>query len=337
MQEILLREEHHIAVAREMAKSTAQDMGFSASAIGQIALAVSEICQNVIRYALEGVVRISTRNHRKVLQITVQDKGPGIPDITQYMQDGYTTTTSSIGVGLMAAKRSVDLFDIQSDSRGTTVVLEKHLPISKEIFEYGVVSVPDQNYVVNGDAFVVKSFDGDKVLIAVIDGLGQGATAHQMAKAVQKIVENNFFLPLEQIVLHCHQFLKDSSFEEGGIAMSIALLTPTHIHYLGVGDTHGFLLNDSPHFFLNIDGRVGGHLLRSLVVRSYATTTEQYIVLCTDGIQSRLEMSGINWEQRLQRTATQLFNEYNRLYGDATILVAKYTVPSKYKKEVHEV
>jgi len=330
MQEIVLREEHHVKEAREMATAIAQEMGFTASSIGQIALAVSEICQNVIRYGVEGIAHFHTRNQEKVLQITITDEGSGIPDIAQYMQDGYTTTTSSIGVGLMAAKRSVDVFDIQSDQNGTTVILEKHLPISEKIFEYGVVSLPDQNYIVNGDAFVVKPFDGDKVLLAVIDGLGQGAKAHKMAKAVQERIENHFFLPIEQLFLDCHELLKSDAFEEGGIALSIALLTPSHIQYLGVGDTHGQLLNLSPHVFFNAEGRVGGHLLRSLNIRTYATTDEQYVILCTDGIQSQLDVSIVDWNQRLKGIAIQLFNAYNRPYGDATILVAKY------KKEDHD-
>jgi len=331
MQKILLREEHHVVEAREKATSIAKYMGFSPSSTGQIALAVSEICQNVIRYGIEGFALIRTRNQDKVLQITIEDKGPGIPDIAQYMKDGYTTTTSSIGVGLMAAKRSVDLFDIQSDQNGTTVTLEKHLPVSKELFEYGVVSLPDQNYIINGDAFVVKPFDGDKVLLAVIDGLGQGAEAHKMAKAVQQRIENYFFLPLDQLFLDCHELLKSPDFEEGGIALSIILLTPTNIQYLGVGDTHGHLLNSSPHVFLNAEGRVGGQLLRSLKIRTYETSEEQYIILCTDGIQSQLDVSIVDWDQRLKDIAIQLFNAYNRPYGDATILVAKY------KKAAHEV
>ena len=324
METIELREEFHVGVARETAKAIALEMGFSVTSIAQIALAVSEICQNVIRYGITGKVQFSTRNKGKVLQITVQDKGPGIPNIEKYMQDGYTTTTGSIGVGLMAAKRSVDLFKIQSTEQGTTILLEKHLPISESLFEYGVVSLPDQNYVVNGDAYIVKPFDGDKVLLAVIDGLGQGVPAQQMAKAVQQIIEQQYFQPLEHILLDCHQLLQTDTFEEGGVAMSLALLTPTEIQHLGVGDTHGYVLNPSLKSPFNIDGRVGGRLLRSLQVKTYTTTDEQYIILCTDGIQSQLNLTDIDWGQSLQRITIELFNDYNRPYGDATILVAKY-------------
>ncbi len=324
MQTIVLREEYHVEVARETTKTIALEMGFSSMAIGQIALAVSEICQNVIRYGIEGIAQINTRNQDKVLQITIQDQGPGIADLKKYMQDGQSTTNSSIGVGLMAAKRSVDFFNIQSTTAGTIVVLEKHLPIKETQFEYGIVSLPDQNYTVNGDAFVVKPFDGDKVLLAVIDGLGQGTTAHQMAKAVQQQIVQQYFLPLEQITLNCHELLQQSTFEEGGIAMSLALLTPTHIQYLGVGDTHGYFLNPSLHIPFNTEGKVGGRLLRSLAIRKYTTAEEQYIIICTDGIQSQLDATAINWNQRLQKVAVELFNAYNRPYGDATVLVAKY-------------
>jgi len=324
MEEIILREEFHIDTAREIAAARATQMGFSPSAIGQIALAISEICQNVIRYAIEGIAQIHTRNQEKVLRIVITDKGPGILNLAQAMKDGFSTTNTSIGVGLMAAKRSVDFFEVHTSTAGTRVVLEKYLPVPPEIFQYGVVSLADANYTVNGDDYLIKAFEGDKVLLAVIDGLGQGELAHQMAIGVKEIVKHNFRLPLNQLMEQCDLYLKNADFEPGGVAMNLALLTPSHIQYLSVGDTHGYLLH--PHFtpLLSTEGRVGGHFMRSLKVLQYATMTAQYLVLCTDGISSQVEMESINWNQHPQDIAIQFFNAFNRPYGDATVLVGKY-------------
>ncbi len=45
-----------------------------------------------------------------------RDQGPGIEDIRRVMEDGYTTFRG-LGAGLPGAKRLMDDFDIESDTR----------------------------------------------------------------------------------------------------------------------------------------------------------------------------------------------------------------------------
>ena len=57
--------------------------------------------------------------------IIARDKGPGIPDVAQAMQYGYSTC-KSLGVGLPGAKWLMDEFDIESTvGKGTVVTMKK--------------------------------------------------------------------------------------------------------------------------------------------------------------------------------------------------------------------
>jgi serine/threonine-protein kinase RsbT len=53
--------------------------------------------------------------------IVAEDNGPGIPDISLALQDGYSTS-KSLGVGLPGAKRLMDEFEIDTEAGKGTVI-----------------------------------------------------------------------------------------------------------------------------------------------------------------------------------------------------------------------
>ena len=57
--------------------------------------------------------------------VIARDQGPGIPDVAQALQDGYSTNRS-LGLGLPGARRLMDEFEIDSrPGAGTTVTMKK--------------------------------------------------------------------------------------------------------------------------------------------------------------------------------------------------------------------
>jgi serine/threonine-protein kinase RsbT len=59
------------------------------------------------------------------IELTVEDKGPGIPNIEQAMQQGYTTG-NGLGLGLPGTKRLMNDMVIRSEvGRGTTVTVRR--------------------------------------------------------------------------------------------------------------------------------------------------------------------------------------------------------------------
>ena len=64
-------------------------------------------------------------NFRKGLRITFEDRGPGIPDIEQALQNGFTTG-SGLGLGLGGAKRLSNEFEIVSKpGEGTRITIAR--------------------------------------------------------------------------------------------------------------------------------------------------------------------------------------------------------------------
>lgn len=119
-----------IVTARQRGRAQAISLGFSGADVTLVAAAISEVARNIVDHAKEGEIIMQTieERGRRGLQIVARDRGPGIADVAQAMQYGYSTRRG-LGVGLPGAKWLMDEFDIASTlGRGTTVTMRKWLP-----------------------------------------------------------------------------------------------------------------------------------------------------------------------------------------------------------------
>jgi serine/threonine-protein kinase RsbT len=126
---VAIREGSDIITARQQGRALAAHMGFSSADQTLIATAVSEVARNILRYAQRGeiIVRL-VQNGKRGIMIIAHDEGPGIPDLTLALQDGYSTS-NSLGLGLPGTKRIMDEFRIESAvGQGTTVTMTKWKP-----------------------------------------------------------------------------------------------------------------------------------------------------------------------------------------------------------------
>ncbi len=116
-----------IVTARQQGRALALQLGFESVDATLIAAAISEVSRNIVEYAKSGeIVLQSSRNGTKAgLCVVASDHGPGIPDIGQALQYGYSTRRG-LGVGLPGAKLLMDEFDIVSQvGEGTTITMKK--------------------------------------------------------------------------------------------------------------------------------------------------------------------------------------------------------------------
>jgi len=119
--------ESEIVTARQQGRALAAPLGFSRVDLTLIATAISEVARNIVVYAQRGeiVLSLADQGSRRGIVVVARDDGPGIPDLAQAMQDGYSTSRS-LGLGLPGAKRLMDEFDIVSQvGKGTTIVMKK--------------------------------------------------------------------------------------------------------------------------------------------------------------------------------------------------------------------
>ncbi|MED1802216.1 anti-sigma regulatory factor [Brevibacillus porteri] len=108
--------------------------GFGTITQSRIATSISELARNIYLYAGTGTITISPLEREGVigLQITANDSGPGIPDIRQALDDGYSTS-GALGAGLPGVRRMMDEFEIHSTlGEGTRVVVVKWSDQAKE-------------------------------------------------------------------------------------------------------------------------------------------------------------------------------------------------------------
>src|SRR5574341_221208 len=117
-----------ILAARERGRSLARQVGFSSPTdLTLIATAISELARNIVHYAKQGEVVLNTihQNGKSGISIVAKDEGPGITNITQAMQAGYSTS-GGLGLGLPGVQRLMDQFEIVSNvGKGTTVTAIK--------------------------------------------------------------------------------------------------------------------------------------------------------------------------------------------------------------------
>ncbi len=127
---VLIKSETDLVVARQRAKQIAQLCNFGAQDQVRIATSVSELARNVFRYAGSGRVRFSIEGETspQVLAISVEDQGPGIPNLDQILAGEYHSQTG-MGKGILGVRRLADRFDIKtSPDAGTTVIFKKIFP-----------------------------------------------------------------------------------------------------------------------------------------------------------------------------------------------------------------
>lgn len=118
-----------IVTARQRGRTLALELGFNGADVTLIAAAISEVARNIVDHAKKGEIVMSSvqsaAGGKRGIQIIARDEGPGIRDVAQAMQYGYSTR-KGLGVGLPGAKWLMDEFDISSEvGRGTTITMKK--------------------------------------------------------------------------------------------------------------------------------------------------------------------------------------------------------------------
>jgi serine/threonine-protein kinase RsbT len=122
-----IEEEPDVFVARNRARELALRQGFSRVEVEAIATAVSEVARNIVVHAGRGELLLDAAEERgrRGVVVVARDEEPGIPDVEQAMQDGYSTA-GGLGLGLPSARRLMDEFSIASAAgAGTTVIMKK--------------------------------------------------------------------------------------------------------------------------------------------------------------------------------------------------------------------
>jgi len=124
---IQVRSDADVVLARQQGRRLAEQIGFTSCEQTLIATAISELARNIVRYAEAGevVLRMEHLKGRPGMVMVARDDGPGIADISQALQDGYSSS-NGLGMGLPGTRRLMDEFEIASQpGHGTIVTVKK--------------------------------------------------------------------------------------------------------------------------------------------------------------------------------------------------------------------
>ena len=119
--------------ASVMVKKNLRQLGIDQEIIRRVSIAMYEGEINMVIHAGGGTAEVKVSN--ECIEIILDDRGPGIADIDQAMQEGFSTAPDQVrslgfgaGMGLPNMKRYTDTMEITSTVRvGTKVVMRVYL------------------------------------------------------------------------------------------------------------------------------------------------------------------------------------------------------------------
>ena len=119
--------------ASVMVKKNLRQLGIDQEIIRRVSIAMYEGEINMVIHAGGGTAEVKVSND--CIEIILDDRGPGIADIDQAMQEGFSTAPDQVrslgfgaGMGLPNMKRYTDTMEITSTvGVGTKVVMRVYL------------------------------------------------------------------------------------------------------------------------------------------------------------------------------------------------------------------
>jgi serine/threonine-protein kinase RsbT len=125
--ELPLTNEHDIVLGRQSVRRMTQQQGFSLVDQTKMVTAASELARNALIYGGGGTLKWALLNEgsRRGLRLTIEDHGPGIPNMELALTDGWSSGTG-FGLGLTGTRRLVNEFEIESTvGVGTRVIITR--------------------------------------------------------------------------------------------------------------------------------------------------------------------------------------------------------------------
>ena len=187
--------------------------------------------------------------------------------------------------------------------------------------DIGIYGRPCFGEKVSGD-WAYAANDGKWAYFAIVDALGHGPRAHEIAQLTKEVIEHNWSKNVSTDIVKLHHRLKGT----GGAAVGLALLNlDTHeVVYTGVGNTVLRKFGNQSKRLVSSEGIVGTHIRTP---NEYRMTLKEsdIVVLYTDGISTTFDLNEIRYAQNMSAfvLAKKIVKQFGSMYDDATCLVLK--------------
>lgn len=313
--EFAIRREGDITLAAmTVASSPRYLQAFARDERGVIGTVVSELATNIIKYAGHGTIRIEPllQDGRAGVRVQAIDRGPGIPDIEAALRDGFSTS-GTLGLGLPAVRRLMDVMDIRCPEGGGTHIeairwsrrpgmgnpsnRDTRVSAAKERKADHPLQLKIETrqrsyrlHPVCGDRSWHHQTDGYALLVHM-DGTGHGFAAHDATDHIVRAVEAHIaqwpakpdagLLP--RLLDDCHEAAKGTV----GAAITLALIdrSSATLHQMGVGNTCIMLFSAGGWEGVSREGAIGLRY-RPPVIGSHPLRAGDSVVMFSDGLSS---------------------------------------------------
>lgn len=320
---IAMTDRSSVGEARRAAVAIAHTLGFDEQRRSDIGIVATEAANNIILHAGSGEFLVCPFQHGPTawLDLLALDNGPGIRDVSQAVEDGYSTIGTA-GEGLGSIQRLSDISSLYSaPQRGTVFWSRFRKSSSQSEPAYGAVNVPIKGETVCGDAYFALP-GRSRSLYMVVDGLGHGAHAAEAADEAVSVVTGCVDESATEIITRTHDALKKTR----GAAMSVTIVEHERksVTHAGVGNVSSALVNGATMRNMVSQNGTLGAILPRVHEYTYPLESRSSLVMCSDGLNSKLNLSGYPGllNRPSQLIAGLLYRDFSRKRDDATVLFA---------------
>ncbi|HEX4595886.1 MAG TPA: ATP-binding protein [Bryobacteraceae bacterium] len=331
---VLIDEASKTSEARRSARGIATKLGLNETVSEQIGIVATEACTNLLKHAGRGEIILDTSSDglesSPWLDLLALDQGPGMRNLEQSLQDGFSTgSTSGHGLGaIVRLSQESDFYTVPQ--KGTGILARWRSQAPKPVtaahpgtLRIGAINLPKLGEEVSGDAWGAVHL-ADSVVILLADGLGHGVEAHIAASEAVRMLRLYPELPPAALIERVHGTLRSTR----GAAVAVARIDLAYakLIFAGVGNISGRIYSGS-------EGRQGltsvngtaGHQIGRLQEFSYPWPADGLLQLHSDGL---LSGTGLEPYPRLSQRdpaliAGVLYRDFARGRDDSTVVIAK--------------
>lgn len=190
-------------------------------------------------------------------------------------------------------------------------------------FEYWYGTRPFEYEWLCGDAaFAVETPDG--LLLGLIDGLGHGRKAAEVAAEMQQFFEKHGELPLDELLRQAHEAFRGS---QGAAVLLVRLFRSGELEQIGVGNVSCRIVSEmgAPGtMLLSKDGALGLRMRSTEMFKSRLQPGEG-LLLYSDGISEDLIRSNYRLPMRNSSGLIEtLIERFGKRHDDASVLYCTY-------------
>jgi anti-sigma regulatory factor (Ser/Thr protein kinase) len=279
-----------VPACRQAVQALAERLGFPATRVGQLALAVTEAASNLHKHAEQGslLLCVNRDGPQPGIDLVTIDAGPGLRDVSAALRDGHSTA-GTLGIGLGAIRRLADFSDLYS-APGHSTALAARFRASPPALEtrWAGLLRPITGETECGDAYGAVEADG-AVTAVLCDGLGHGPlAAAAAAKGVAAFLDD----PTGEPAVLLERMHRRMSGTRGG-AVGIVRIDGQLARFAGLGNVAASIVSAGRRkSMISIPG-IAGHQARTIRQFEYEVPPGAAVILHSDGISSRWEAAAL--------------------------------------------